>query len=81
MMTEQEMDELGQQIDSELSGGEPIRLDWEDHQPDLLPVLENLLAEFDAYDRAMAVIGRGHEDYGGQRAEARAAILQAKKGQ
>ena len=49
-------------------------------QPDLLPVLENLLAEFDRYDAAMAEIGRGHEDYGGQRAAARVAILQAKKG-
>jgi len=79
-MTEQEMDELGQKIDAELAGGKPIRLDWEDQSPDLLPVLENLLAEFDRYDAAMANIGRGHEDYGGQREAARVAIMRATKG-
>jgi hypothetical protein len=57
------------------------KADVSNPQPDLLPALENLLTEFDAYDRAMAEIGRGHEDYGGQREAARVAILRAKKGQ
>jgi hypothetical protein len=44
----------------------------------LVEALEALLVEFDAYDQAMAQIGRGHEDYGQQRERARAAIAKAK---
>lgn len=45
--------------------------------PELLEALTRLLAEFDAYDAAMTNLGRGHEDYGGQREAARAAIAKA----
>lgn len=41
----------------------------------LLTALSGLLAEFDHYDAEMTKIGRGHEDYGGQRDSARALIL------
>lgn len=64
-----------------LSAADPECYELVLDKPDLLPVLEALLAEFDAYDRAMAVIGRGHEDFGGQREAARVAIRRAKKGQ
>lgn len=45
--------------------------------PELLEALRDLLAEFDSYDKAMAEHGFGHEDYGQQRATARAAIAKA----
>lgn len=45
--------------------------------PDLLQALIDLAAEFDRYDAAMTAIGRGHEDYGGQREAARLAIAKA----
>ena len=48
--------------------------------PELLAAIKALVAEFDAYDSAMTEIGRGHEDYGGQRAAARAAIAKADGG-
>lgn len=40
----------------------------------LVEALKNLADEFDKYDAAMVKIGRGHEDYGGHRAFARAAL-------
>lgn len=45
--------------------------------PELLEALIALSDEFDKYDTAMTAIGRGHEDYGMQRREARRAILKA----
>jgi hypothetical protein len=45
--------------------------------PDLLKALRELVAEFDRYDAAMTKIGRGHEDYGWQRRDARTAIAKA----
>ena len=45
--------------------------------PRLLSALLALSDEFDSYSNAMAEFGRGHEDYGRQRDEARAAIAQA----
>lgn len=45
--------------------------------PFLLAALKNLSDEFDRYDAAMTAIGRGHEDFGFHRVNARAAIAQA----
>lgn len=47
--------------------------------PDLLAACKALLAEFNCYSDAMTKIGRGHEDYGGQREAARIAIARAEK--
>lgn len=46
--------------------------------PDLLTALEALLSEFDKYSDHCRRYGCGHEDYGGQRESARAAIAKAK---
>ena len=62
-------------VDCQQAADELERLTGALADRDLLPVLEALLAEFDRYDEAMAEHGRGHEDYGGQRTAARAAIL------
>ena len=40
----------------------------------LIRACGRLVTEFDAYDNAMAEIGRGHEDYGRQRDDARVAL-------
>jgi hypothetical protein len=48
--------------------------------PDLLAALRGLVEEFDHYDTEMTKIGRGHEDYGRQRFQARAAIARAEGG-
>jgi len=41
---------------------------------DLYMALEGVLDEFDEYDEAMSSIGRGHEDYGRQRRDAKAIL-------
>ncbi len=50
--------------------GEKIAKRYNAHT-DLVSTLQALVTEFDKYDNAMAQIGRGHEDYGMQRENAR----------